>query len=285
MEQPDKIIGPLADQVEGLGKRIAMLEETLVQLKSLDLTLHEMQFIIYSYVEKINEGLALVQDKKIVWVNKAGCNMLGYEFNELFNKSAIELVHPEYRDKLSARFAMIQAGDVIPAGMLWPFITKSREIKWVRPFSYRVIYAGKPAIMTFYYDVTEERKVQEELSMRAEMLDSVSDSVFLLDMKGNIKYANKAMYESLGYTLDEITGMNIVDVSAKEFREKTEIRLKTPSRRKEGGRNMTVYLHKDGTRLPVSVRGRVITKENQDFILAVAREIVHEEESLLSPRG
>ena len=62
MQQPDQIIGPLTDLVDGLGKRIAMLEETLVQLKSMDIALHEMQFIIYSYVEKIREGLVLIQD-------------------------------------------------------------------------------------------------------------------------------------------------------------------------------------------------------------------------------
>jgi PAS domain S-box-containing protein len=277
MQPQDHLAGPLTWQLEDLGKRIKMLEETITQLKTLDATLHEMQFIIYSYVEKVKEGVVLIQDEMVVWANKAACDMLGYEFDEVVNKSAIELAHPKYRQQLSARYAMVQAGDEITAGVVWPFISKTREVKYVKPFSSRVMYMGRPAIMAFFYDVTEDKKVQDKLTLRAEMLDLVSDSVFLLDMKGNIKYVNKAVCESLGYTQDEITRMNVADINPKELREKAEIRVKQASVRKEG-RFKTVHVHKDGSRMQVSVGIKVIKRDGQEFILGVVREIVHEEE-------
>ena len=149
MQPQNPMVGPLTGQVDELGKRIKALEETLSQLKSLDSTLHEMQYIIYSYVEKIREGVVLIQDEIIIWANKAACDTLGYKLEEVINKSAVELAHPKYRDQLSARYAMLQAGDDIPAGVLWPFITKTREVKYVKPFSSRVMYMGRPAIMAF----------------------------------------------------------------------------------------------------------------------------------------
>ncbi len=276
MQSQNFMGGPLTWQLEDLGKRIKMLEETLAQLKTLDLTLHEMQFIVYSYVEKTKEGVVLIQDEIVVWANKAACDMLGYKFEDVVNKSAIELAHPKYRQQLSARYAMVQAGDEITAGVVWPFISKTREIKYVKPFSSRVMYEGRPAIMAFFYDVTEEKKVQDELTLRAEMLDLVSDSVFLLDVKGNIKYVNKATCESLGYAQDEITRMNVVDINPEELKERAEIRLKQISMRKES-RFKTVHVRKDGTRVAVSVRNRVINNGGQEFILGVVREIVHEE--------
>jgi PAS domain S-box-containing protein len=279
MQSQNFMGGPLTWQLEDLGKRIKLLEETLTQLRMLDLTLHEMQYIVYNYVEKIKEGVVLIQDEIVVWANKAACDIVGYEYDEVINKSAVGLVHPKYRDQLSARFAMVQAGDEIPAGVLWPFISKTREIKYVKPFSSRVIYNGKPAIMAFFSDVTEEKKVQDELTVRAEMLDLVSDSVFLIDVKGNIKYVNKAVCGSLGYTLDEITGMNIVDINPAELRENAEIRVKQASVRKEG-RFKTVHVCKDGSRVPVSVRIKVIKRGNQEYILGVVREIVPDEETL-----
>lgn len=279
MQPQNHMGGPLTWQLDDLGKRIKLLEETIAQLKTLDSTLHEMQFIIYSYVEKIKEGVVLIQDEMVVWANKAACDILGYEYDEVINKSAVEQAHPKYRQQLSARFAMVQAGDEIPAGVLWPFISKTREVKYVKPFSYRVMYMGRPAVMSFFYDVTDDKKVQDELALRAEMLDLVSDSVFLLDMKGNIKYVNKAVSESLGYTQDEITRMNVADINPKELKEKAEIRLKQASVRKEG-RFKTVHVRKDGTRMPVSVRIRVIKRGGQEFILGVVREIVPEEEQL-----
>jgi len=279
MQPQDHMAAPLTWQLEDLGKRIKLLEDTLAQLKTLDSTLREMQFIVYSYVEKMKEGVVLIQDEIVIWANKAACNILGYEYDEVINKSAVELAHPKYRQQLSARYAMVQAGDEVPAGVLWPFISKTREIKYVKPFSYRVMYMGRPAVMSFFYDVTDDKKVQDELTLRAEMLDLVADSVFLLDIKGNIKYVNKAVCESLGYTQDEITRMNVAEINPKELREKAEIRVKQASVRKEG-RFKTVHVRKDGTRMPVSVRIRVIKRGGQEFILGVVREIVPEEEQL-----
>ena len=279
MQPQNAMGGPFTWQLEDLGKRIKLLEETLAQLKTLDLTLHEIQFIVYSYVEKIKEGVVLIQDEVVIWVNKAACDILGYEYDEVINKSAVDLVHPKYRDQFSARFAMVQAGGEITDVVIWPFISKTREIKYIKPFSSRVLYMGRPAIMAFFSDVTEEKKVQDELTLRAEMLDLVSDSVFLLDVKGNIKYVNKAACESLGYTLDEITGMNIVDINPAELRAKAEIRVKQTSARK-GSRFKTMHVRKDGTRVAVSVNNRVIKNGGQEFILGIVREIVHEEEPI-----
>jgi PAS domain S-box-containing protein len=273
MQQGKQITGPLIGQFDSLGKRIEALEETLAQLKTLDRALHEMQFIIFSYVEKIDEGLVLIQDEILVWANRAACRILGYTLDEVINKSAIGLAHPKYRDQLSARFAMVQAGDKIPGGVLWPFISKSREIKYIRPFSYRVMYMGRPAIMTFYYDVTDEKKAQEELAMKAEMLDQVSDLIYMLDTKGIIKYANKAMCECLGYSQGEIMGRSILDFHTEEHRERVKLRLKlaTPTSK---GKYKTEYVGKNGTEIPVSASGKVINLGGAEYILGVARVIL-----------
>jgi len=135
MQPQDQMGGPLTWQLEDLGKRIKQLEETLTQLKTLDLTLHEMQYIVYSYVEKIKEGVVLTRDEIVVWANKAACDILEYKFDEVVNKSILDMVHPKYRDQLSARYAMVQAGGEITDVVIWPFISKTREIKYIRPFS------------------------------------------------------------------------------------------------------------------------------------------------------
>jgi len=275
MEPQEHVAGPITGQIDEFSQGVKALEETLARFKALDSNFHEMQYLIYSYVEKIKEGLVLIQDEIVIWANRAGCDILGYQLEEVINKSAIELAHPKYRRQLAARFAMVQAGDQIPAGVLWPFISKTRQIKYVRPFSYRVMYMGKPAIMSFFYDVTEDKKLQEELSMRSEMLDLVSDSVFLIDMVGNIKYVNKAVCQSLGYTQDEITNMSVIDINPDELKRKAEIRVKTVSSEKEG-RFKTVHVRKNGSRMPVDVRIKVIKRGDQQFILGVVREIIPE---------
>ena len=272
METQNNIPGLISSRIDGLSQRIGELEEMLGRLKSLDISVHEIQSIIYSYVEMIKEGLVLIQDEMVLWANKAACDILGYKLEEVVNRSAVGLAHPKYRQQLSARYAMVQAGDEIPAGLLWPFLTKTREIKYVKPFSYRVMYMGKPAIMAFFYDVTEDKKLKEELVMRAEMLELVGDFIFMLDGKGNIKYVNKAMYESLGYTQDEMLGRNILDFHTKKGAERVKIRLKlvTPT---SHGIYKTEYMCKDGTLIQVSARGKAVQLGGKEYILAVVRPL------------
>lgn len=272
MKPQNQMPGPLASRMDELGDRIKALEEMLARLKTLDMKAHELQHIIYGYAEMIKEGLVLIQDEIVIWANKAACRMLGYEFEEVVNKSAVELAHPRVRQQLSARFAMVQAGAEIPAGVLWPMITKTREVKMIKPSSYRVIYAGRPALMAFYYDVTEEIKAQEDLAMRAELLELVNEMVFVLDAKGKIIYANKALHESLGYTRDEVIGRNILDFHGGHDAERVKLRLKLATPTSQGKYRVS-YMCKDGRTVPASSNGKVIKLNGTEYILGVARLI------------
>ena len=267
--------GRIFQQLEGMGQLIVELEETVAQMKSIDISLHEMLSIVVGFASGIQQGLAVVQDGNIVWANEAGCSMFGYEIKELINTPGILLAHPDYREKLAVRLSEIQAGDVRTTYDMWPLVAKNLEIKQIKIYANCIVYEGRPAVLTILVDATEEQKLQDELSMRARMLDSVSDAVYLHDMNGNIKYANEAACQSLGYTVDEITKMSVVDINPEELQRKAQIRLKTISSEK-GGRFKTVHVRKNGSRMSVDVKVKVITMGNQEFVLGIVREIIPE---------
>jgi PAS domain S-box-containing protein len=269
------INGGVFQQLSGLHQWIVELEETIAQMKSIDISLQELLSIFAGFADGLQHGLAVVQDGNIVWANEAGCTMLGYTIEELINTSGILLAHPDYREKLMVRLSEIQAGDVRPTYDIWPFMTKNQEIRQIKSYANCIFYDGRPAILAILVDVTEEQKLHDELTMQALMLDSVSDSVFLLDMIGNIKYVNKAACSSLGYTQDELTNMSVMDINPDELKRKAEIRVKTVSSQKES-RFKTVHLRKNGGRMPVDVRIKVIKSGEIEFILGVVREIIPE---------
>lgn len=267
----DSIFQPISD----LGQLIVELEETVAQIKSVDTSLSELLSIVVGFASGIQQGLAVVQDGNIIWANEAGCRMFGYQMEELIGTSGLRLAHPDYREKLMVRLSEIQAGDVRTTYDMWPLVAKNLEIKQIKIYANCIVYDGRPAVLTILVDATEEQKLQDELSMRARMLDSVSDSIFLLDMNGNIKYVNKAACQSLGYTQDEITKMSVVDINPEELKRKAQIRLKTISSEK-GGRFKTVHVRKNSSRMLVDVKVKLITMGNQEFVLGVVREIVPE---------
>jgi two-component system cell cycle sensor histidine kinase/response regulator CckA len=266
---------PLMQRLDRLGQWIAELQETILQLKAIEASIQELRTIFNSFADGLQQGLAVVQDGNIMWANEVGCRMFGYETEELIGTTGIRLAHPDYREKLAVRLTEIAAGDVWTRNEIWPCVTKNRVDIQIRGYANRIVYGGKPAVMTILVDVTEEQKLQEDLLMQSQMLDSVWDSVFLLDMKGNIKYVNKSACQTLGYTQDEITKMSIMDINPEELKRRVQSRLKMIASEK-GGRFMTVHVRKNGSRMQVEVKVKVIEMGHKEFILGIVREIIPE---------
>ena len=63
-------------------------------------------------------------------------------------------------------------------------------------------------VLGVYEDITEARRLQEEMQLAAMVYESSSESMLVTDADGNIITINPAFTEMTGYTLDEIVGKN-----------------------------------------------------------------------------
>jgi PAS domain S-box-containing protein len=268
---PRDLQSPMMPQVEELAEAIASLDDLLTNLKRVNASIKEVQAMMDTIADKSREGIILFQDNKFVWVNRAACVISGYTFDEMLALSVPDITMPSYRDKLIARINMVLAGDPIGGSQEWPVYRKDRTIRYVRVFSYRVIYLGKPAIVSVFNDTTESKKILDESIMRAQILDSVNDQVYLMEILGKIVYVNDAVCESMGYAKDELLNMDILELIAPDFRKKFNIRVKQISEHKEARYN-TILIRKDSSQIPMEIRARIIRQGGKQFVLAVARE-------------
>jgi PAS domain S-box-containing protein len=267
---PKDIQSPMISQVQELTEAVASLDGSLTHLKRLSTVIKEVQAMMDTIADKSREGIILVQDNRFAWVNKAACVISGYTFDEMLAIAVPDITLPSHRDKLIARINMVLAGDPIATPQEWPVYRKDRMVRYVRIFSYRVIYLEKPAIVSVFYDVTENKKLFEESMMRAQMLDSINDGVILMEMSGKIAYINDAVCESAGYSKDELMAMNVLELTAPEFSKRFNIRLKQMSEHKEARFN-TIVIRKDSSRINTEVRAKIIRQGGKQFVLAVAR--------------
>jgi PAS domain S-box-containing protein len=115
----------------------------------------------------------------------------------------------------------------------------------------------------------------EEQTRYKELLEKVDDSVYIVDLTGNIMEANEAAYSQLGYTLEEFFNINLnqiipedhVNLILYELVEKAQVQP-LPKLNLE-----TVHLNKNGSRLPVEIHSRAITYRGKKVILNVARNV------------
>jgi PAS domain S-box-containing protein len=96
----------------------------------------------------------------------------------------------------------------------------SYELDWGnRIFSVRVAPRRNPAgqiegAVAIVFDITEVRREEEEMRHEEEMLrrvsENVPDAVVVVDGEGNFLYASPSCQEQLGYSLEELNGVNFL---------------------------------------------------------------------------
>lgn len=116
------------------------------------------------------------------------------------------------------------------------------------------------------------KKAEEELKLRAQLLDAATDSIFVHDFEGNFIYVNEAAYKSRGYSKDELMGMNLYALDTLEYAKLTEQRIKKLP--EKGATTFeSAHLCKDRFMMSVEVHARIIKLGGRELVISVARDI------------
>lgn len=104
------------------------------------------------------------------------------------------------------------------------------------------------------------------------MLDSTTDSIFLLDFDGNFIYVNEPAYKTRGYSKNEIMDINLYDLIVPEFVDLTKSHIdnlmkKTPAYFESAHRC------KDGTLINVDINSRIVESDDEKLVLLTCRDI------------
>jgi len=112
--------------------------------------------------ETIQIGLYLRQEGRIIYANPFMTRYLGYTAEELKKISMIEIVHPDYRQKMRECCKQMLRGD-LHTPYEYRIITKSGEIKWLLESVVPFFYEGGPAVLGNVNDITRQKEVEHLL--------------------------------------------------------------------------------------------------------------------------
>jgi len=235
-------------------------------------------------VELAQEGIwAIDKNGCTTFVNPRMAEMLGYTTDEMVGKHLFSFM--DEQEIQTAKRSLERRSKGIQERRDFEFIRKDGRRIYTNLSTSPIIddegyYAGTVALVT---DITERRNMEEDLKVRAELLNAATDSITLLGPEGNYLYVNDATCKTWGYTREELLRMNAHDLSAPEyaplFKQQMDEALEKGEVTFEWG-----YIRKNGSLLPVEVKSRAIELGGRRLILNVVRDITERKKAEMELR-
>jgi PAS domain S-box-containing protein len=218
-----------------------------------------------SLLENVSDSVTIRSwDGRIIEANPAACQLLGYNHDELCVKNFMDLIAPECHDRLnSIRETLMRTGFVDYE----TFFIRKDGSKF-QGEARCVVIQDQDVVMCISRDVSKRKQIMLELNEFEEkyrlIVETANEGIVVADDVQQINYVNQKTVDLLGYEVDEIVGLNIMELVYKDdlldYDKRVENRKRNIAERFERR-----FIHKNG-----SVRWMIVSvtplQDNGKFI-------------------
>jgi len=108
-------------------------------------------------------GISIVQDGRFVKANEALCRIYCLPVEKVLGADAAGTVVPEDREQVARQISDLTCGKLAVSGGNYRILCGDGSIGWVEVRSGRMTWEGRPAVLAMVQDITERRRLEEEL--------------------------------------------------------------------------------------------------------------------------
>lgn len=139
--------------------------------------------------ENANEGIFILKEKKIIFYNPKTCEILCGNSCNLFNRSFIDFIHPQFRKALLEDHFYKVENTLHDRKTTTKIVTGSDTIKWIEINTVSIGWDGGQALLNFISDVSKRKQAEEEIKQARKLAEQASrtKSEFLANMSHEIR--------------------------------------------------------------------------------------------------
>jgi PAS domain S-box-containing protein len=204
---------PIKRRTASVLKDHELLKREIAERRKLEGALRKSEEKFGALVENSLDGIAVVQEERILFVNRVLLEMFGCQkADEMVGHPFTEFVSPEHRDLMVERGRTREKGEYAPSDYEFKALRKDGS-RFDAELSVGIItFEGQAARQAVLRDITERKRAEEALKESEDkyrtILESIEDGYYEVDISGNLTFFNDSLCRIHGYSRDELTGMN-----------------------------------------------------------------------------
>jgi PAS domain S-box-containing protein len=197
----------------------------MTEERKTEATLQQSEENYRNILEMAPEGIAInrLKDERNVLVNDAFCRHTGYRREEIIGRSALEL--NLFCDRADhKRFAKTLRKEGRVEGLEISFWAKDGTILHDLVSARPIRFKGEDCVLVMATNINALKDAEEALRESEEryrsIIEDTEESYFETDLGGNYTFVNDAECKMLGYTREELIGMNYRQLSPETIAQK-----------------------------------------------------------------
>lgn len=202
------IVAPFKDE-QGITTGYVSIQQDITDKRQIEQALRDSEEKYRMLIHKARDGIIITQDGKFKFVNKAFCDMIGYAEDELLEKPFTMFLSSHERERLMEIHQRRMKGEKFPLIYSTESITKNGDPIFFELNSTTIDYEGRPAAFIITRDFTGHKKAEDALKESErqfrELADLLPQTIYELDIKGNITFTNKAGFNTFGIKPEDLS--------------------------------------------------------------------------------
>ena len=183
---------------DGNFKQTYCVFQDITERKKAEEALKESEDKYRNLVERANDGICIIQDGLIKFINPILVDLWGGSIEDILETPLTNYVHPDEQSKLIDYYTRRIKGEDVPPIYESALLQKNGEKVSVELSAGIISYNGKPADMIMVRDITERKKAEEDIISRNKELElfnkiAVGRELAMINLK---KEVNKLLEEA-----------------------------------------------------------------------------------------
>ncbi|MBE9032069.1 PAS domain S-box protein [filamentous cyanobacterium LEGE 11480] len=222
-------------------------------------------------IEAAINGIAILHADRYIYLNQAHYELLGYTPAELLGQSWQKLYSVEVLERFEQEIFPLLQRDRAWQGE----VIATRKDGSCFDQSLSLTLLDHNLLICVFSDISVLKQtamaLEQEVLRRSTVFNASPDGIHILDRVGNLLEANASFGQMLGYSLDELSHLNVADWDAQWS--DTELQAKFQNYSAIPSSFETLHRRKDGLIFPVEITQCSMEWEGDVSLVCIARDI------------